>query len=385
MAADRIVIVGAGMAGASTAFALARRGVAVTVVDDGRVGQATAAGAGIVAPWSGTETGRFYDLYAAGAAFYPHLIDRLAAAGFTDTDYRVTGALVVSADPAELDRAEGQIRGRLAAAGAGAGTAVRLSPAQARERVPVLAADLAAVLMTGGARVDGRHLRDALLAAAERLGAERRAGTAGLGREGDRLTVTVDGEPVPARSVVVAGGAWADRLLAGTGHRVGTEPQRGQITHLQLHGVDTTAWPTVLPLADHYLVPFDGGRVVVGATRETDAGFDPRVTAAGQQQVLADALATAPGLAEATLIETRVGLRPRPTGGRPVIGPLGGSAHASVITGFGACGLTLGPLAGDALARQLLGDPAPEIDGFAPAGPVRDAAETTSRFRAPPF
>ena len=53
MGADRIVIVGAGMAGAATAFALARRGAAVTVVDDGRAGQATAAGAGIVARGAG--------------------------------------------------------------------------------------------------------------------------------------------------------------------------------------------------------------------------------------------------------------------------------------------------------------------------------------------
>lgn len=39
----RVVVVGGGIAGASVAFALARRGAAVTVVDDGRVGAATAA------------------------------------------------------------------------------------------------------------------------------------------------------------------------------------------------------------------------------------------------------------------------------------------------------------------------------------------------------
>src|SRR5215204_1280405 len=67
----RVVVVGGGIAGASTAFALARRGVGVTVVDDGRVGSATAASAGIVAPWVSAAGGVFYDLYAAGAAFYP--------------------------------------------------------------------------------------------------------------------------------------------------------------------------------------------------------------------------------------------------------------------------------------------------------------------------
>ena len=111
-------------------------------------------------------------------------------------------------------------------------------------------------------------------------------------------------------------------------------------------------------------MPFAAGRVVVGATREAEAGFDPRVTAAGQQQVLANALSVAPGLADATLLETRVGLRPAAADGVPTVGPV--TARVSVITGFGPAGLTLGPAAGDALARQLLGEPAAEIAACAP-------------------
>jgi D-amino-acid dehydrogenase len=124
-----------------------------------------------------------------------------------------------------------------------------------------------------------------------------------------------------------------------------------------VEGVETRDWPSVHPVAPHYLVAFDGGRIVAGATRETGAGFDPRETADGLRQVLADALAVAPGLTDATVIETRVGLRPLPEGDGPVFGPVAGHDGLFVNAGFGAAGLTMGPLVGELLARRVLGEP----------------------------
>jgi D-amino-acid dehydrogenase len=46
-----IIVVGAGILGASTAFHLARAGAQVTIVDQAQDGRATAAGAGIICPW----------------------------------------------------------------------------------------------------------------------------------------------------------------------------------------------------------------------------------------------------------------------------------------------------------------------------------------------
>jgi D-amino-acid dehydrogenase len=48
----RVAVVGAGVAGAATAYWLARGGADVIVADSGDPGGATAAGAGIVQPWS---------------------------------------------------------------------------------------------------------------------------------------------------------------------------------------------------------------------------------------------------------------------------------------------------------------------------------------------
>ncbi|HEY9291809.1 MAG TPA: FAD-dependent oxidoreductase [Microlunatus sp.] len=361
---QRVVVVGAGIAGASAAFGLARRGVRPIVIDDGATGQATAASAGIIQPWSTAAVGPYYQLYADGAAFYPELLQALADAGVTKTDYRRTGGLVVNADPALLAETEQRVRDRLRTAGEVVGTVERIDNAAARELFPPLAPGLEAVFISGGGRVDGRTLRDALLDAAVRMGAQRPTGHAEVDHDGGRPMIMVDGAPVGADAVVLAAGAWTNTVLTKIGITVPVAAQKGQITHLRVDA-DTTNWPTVHPISHHYLVAFDDSRIAVGATRETGSGFDTRVTAAGQLQVLQDALSVAPGLADATLIETRVGLRPL-ADDLPIAGAVPGCNGLYVATGYGAGGLTMGPMIGDAIARRLLGEAAPELAAVTP-------------------
>jgi D-amino-acid dehydrogenase len=373
----QIVIIGAGVLGASAAFHLARAGAPVTVVDAAMAGRATAAGAGIICPWvSGVEDQAFYRLYAGGGEYYPDLIASLADAGETDLGYRRTGALMVSGDAQELAWIERMARQRSAPA---MGTITRLSEHQARNLFPPLRPGLGGVHVAGGARVDGRRLAAALLRAAERSGARVVQGRADLVVRDDRVTgVNVGAERIAADRVIVAAGAWADAVLRPAGVALGVTPQRGQIVHLRLEGTETADWPVILPPGSHYIVPFDAGRIVAGATRESGAGFDDRVTAAGQAEVLAEALHIAPGLAEATVIETRVGFRPAAP--RPLLGWVRGVAGLAVGNGLGAAGLTIGPLAGRLLADLVTGQ-AGLLD-LAPFDPARcEAAGVVAALR----
>jgi D-amino-acid dehydrogenase len=251
-----------------------------------------------------------------------------------------------------------------------AGEVSLLSGADARDLFPPLRADMPAVHIAGAARVDGRRLRDALRRAAARHGTSLRSGVATLTVSGDRVTgVAVDGQRIAADAVVVAAGAWCPELLDPVGVRVAVTPQRGQIVHLGLPGSDTSRWPVVLPPGSHYLLAFDDSRVVVGATRETGAGFDHRVTAAGLAEVLTEALAVAPGLADASVLETRIGFRPAGPDILPLLGVTPGLAGLVVATGLGASGLTLGPHVG-----RLAADLAPHRDpgtDLAPFDPLR--------------
>ena len=351
----RAVIIGGGVLGASTAFHLARAGAEVVLVDAAHEGRATAAGAGIVCPWVSGAEGAFYRLYAAGAQYYTELIAALDACGEHDLGYARVGGLCVSDDARELDFIADHVSARAAEA-PDAGEVLRLSAPEAQGRFPPLRAGLAGVLVTGGARVDGRRLAASLRRAAQRLGAVWRDGIAALTAADGRVTgVRIVDETLPADVVVVTAGAWAAAVLRPVGIALAIAPMRGQIMHFEMPGADTSTWPVVLPQSEHYLLAFEGGRVVAGATREAGSGFDYRVTAAGQAEVLQHALHVAPGLAPATVIETRVGFRPVSADGLPLLGRVGGVDGLLVGNGLGAAGLTIGPFAGKLLADAALG------------------------------
>src|SRR5699024_1103825 len=179
-------------------LALAVRGIAGTIVAADTPGRATSAGAGIVQPWASPASGAYYDLYAAGADYYPTLLNRLIEAGGDPVDFRRTGSLVVSTDRAELDDVAATVRSRARTARL-IGDVDRLSAAEAAAEFPPLAAGYHALRIGGGARVDGRSLRAGLLSAARALGADFRTGTAVLDAAGH---VRIDERPAGADAVI---------------------------------------------------------------------------------------------------------------------------------------------------------------------------------------
>jgi D-amino-acid dehydrogenase len=304
----------------------------------------------------------------AAAREYPAVTARLADLGETDVGYRRVGALAL----AERDEDREQIRRAMVARRAAApevGEVAELSGADAQRMFPLLRADVGAVYIGGAARVDGRKLAAALARAAVRHGAVVRDGEAHLASGGGRVAgVRLGGELIEGDAVVAAAGAWTRSFLQPAGLAVRVEAQRGQIMHIWLGEVDTSRWPVVLPGASgHYLLAFDDGRIVAGATREMGSGLDYRVTPAGLAEILAQALAVAPGLADGTYLETRVGFRPMGPGIRPLVGPVPGLDRLVVATGLGASGLTMGPLVGSLAAQAALGlSPAIDLEPYAP-------------------
>jgi D-amino-acid dehydrogenase len=364
----RVLIVGAGILGASTAYHLARKGIDVEIIDEGHQGKATLAGAGIVSPWAtAVEEPDWYGLYAAGARYYGELIPGLTELGETNLGYGKVGALVVAEESRALDEAEARILRRVRDAPE-AGDVCRVTPAEARGLFPPLREGVEAVFIPGGARVDARLLSAAMLRAAVSMGARLRSDHVSLRLDGGRaVCVGSGGNRIAADEVVVTAGAWAAQILDPLGLRHPVAPQKGQIVHLRLPGVATAKWPCLLPMGSHYMLAFDDSRVVIGATREDNSGFDYRVTAAGEHEVLGAGLAIAPGLANATHIETRIGFRPAASTIRPILGRVPGIDGLTVGNGLGASGLTIGPFAGKCLAELVTDGAAPvALDAFAP-------------------
>lgn len=365
----RLIVVGSGIVGASCAYAASSLGAEVVLVDAALPGRATAAGAGIICPWSAQVADPAWCALAyAAAREYPALTAGLAAAGETDVSYRQVGALALAGPGEDREQLRRALLARRAAVPE-IGEVTELSGAEAQRLFPPLRADAAAVHIGGAARVDGRKLAAALTRAAIRQGAVVRDGQARLAAGRGRVAgVHLGAELIEGDAVIAATGAWTRSFLRETGLEVPVEAQRGQIIHISLAGVDTSRWPVVLPAASgHYLLAFDGGRIVAGATREPGSGLDYRITPAGLAEVLGEALAVAPGLADGTYLETRVGFRPAGPGIRPLLGPVPGLDGLVIATGLGASGLTIGPLAGSLAAQAALGlASAIDLEPYAP-------------------
>jgi D-amino-acid dehydrogenase len=368
----RIVVVGAGIVGASTAFHLTQLGAEVFLVDANAPGRATFAGAGIVCPWLSQNTdSRYEELSFAAAIYYPELVSKLAAAGETGVDYQLVGGLVVGDSSTQLNPVLGRLQKYLDRGIKEVGEVRLLDSGGPKELFPYLDNALAGIHLTGAARVSGESFRMALLNAALKAGARQFSGKAALHQSDHTVVgVRVDGELINADTVIVAAGAWAADLCRPIGVHLGVEPQRGQILHLKVQEAATETMPLIIPvLSNYYLLGFPDSRVVMGATRESGSGFDFRITAGGVEEVLREGLRIAPGLKTATLSEIRVGFRPMTEDGLPLLGrPSSGPVDGLVIaTGLGRYGLTVGPYAGLLAAKLAIGEtPDINVSWFAP-------------------
>lgn len=366
-----VIVIGGGIVGMSTAYHLARAGAQTLLIDRHDPGRATDAGAGILAPEISRESDAWFDFAVAAVDYYPTLIAQLEQEGAGDTGYARCGLLLVAATPDEITpfaEAQRLILARQQARGFPSVEDLHpIDPAAAQERFPPLAHVRTALYDACAARVDGRLINAALSRAALAHGvATLSASVDGLLIEGGQARgVLVDGEPICTRAVVIAGGAWSAAFGEQLGLTIPIEPQRGQIIHLDLPAVATGDWPVVNAFHGHYIVCWPGsgsaGRVVVGATRETGAGFAPHTTASGVIEVLSEALRVAPGLAGAAIADIRVGLRPRTADGLPVLCRAPTVAGIVIAAGHGPTGLQLGPLSGKIAAELALGEP-PTVD-----------------------
>jgi D-amino-acid dehydrogenase len=360
----KVIVIGAGILGASTAYHLAKSGAEILLIDRNDEGQATDAAAGIICPWLSQRRNQdWYQLAKAGARYYPQLIAELEQDGETETGYAQTGALSIHKDQDKISKmAERAKLRREDAPEIGAITC--LNEKETRERFPLLGEGYSSVHISGAARVDGRALRDALIRSAQRHGARLIEGEAELLYEGEQVNgVQVQTERYMADMVVVCAGAWANEMMEPLGVHFKVHYQKAQIVHLRATNQENTSqWPVIMPPTDQYLLAFADQKMVVGATHENDVeGYDTRITAGGMQEVLNKGLELAPDLANCTLDEVRVGFRPFTPGFLPVMGQVPGWSGLITANGLGASGLTMGPYIGGQLARLAL-DLEPEIN-----------------------
>jgi len=379
-ARPRAVVIGGGLAGAATAWALARRGHAVTVLEAEPVRGAHASGrnAGLIRRVVAEPTTA--ELCRRGAALLTAPPPDLAPAPLV----RATGSYLLAGPGPAADA--------LAAAGDDArahGGATELRdaadlPASLPVRPP--AGGLAAWTPADGV-ADPHAVLSALLAAAAARGAIVRtaARVAGLETTAGRVTgVTLAGPaagaPLPADVVVNAAGAWAAELAARAGALA--LPLASYRRHLfwtgPLPGVDPAA-PWVWDVdRGFYARPESGGLLLCACDEDPRPPEDARPRPDAADLLAEKAARVAPELADLPLARTWAGLRGFVPDGRFVVGWDPQLDGLFWVTALGGHGLTTSCATGALAAAAIAGDAEGDASLLRPLDPARFAGVAAS-------
>ena len=365
-----IIVIGAGIIGCAVAYELARRGASVQVIDDRQPGMgATQASAGMLAPFTEAKDRNtvFLDLAVRSLDLYDEFVARVTQTSKMSVGYQRTGTIDVASTDERM-AALRDVATRLQSRGV---PLTLLDAAAARVAEPHLGHSVAGALFIGAhGYVQASELTRALVAAAQHHGAQFVEGSraSGVTKRGADLVVETGRESLTAGAVVVTAGSWAGQIDVVGGARVPVRPVRGQLLHLAWQGapLQRVTW------GDHcYMVPWDDGTLLLGATQE-EVGFDERTTVDGVRQLMNAACELVPDAAKASLMSARVGLRPGTPDTMPIIGWSQAAPNLMYATGHFRNGVLLSPLTAQLVADAMLSN---NIDpALAAIGPLRFGA-----------
>ncbi len=370
-----VAVLGAGVVGLGIAWAAAQSGRTVRLIDSNPGTGATFAAAGMLAPVSELhfQEEELLQLTLASAALYPKFIQSLPDADFP-TGYRTTQTLVLGVDAADrqalADLREVQLRHGL--------SVEPLTIRQARSLEPLLGPQLAcAFSIHTDHQVDPRGLAACLQAAltthASRNGwpdyavRQNAAGLLHVDPTDHSSAVNgvelMDGSAVHATEVVVANGLAAPGLTGlPESLNLPVRPVYGDILRLRvpahLQPLLTATVRGLVRGVPVYLVPREDGTVVLGATQR-EAG-SAAVSAGGVYQLLRDAQALLPAVAELELIEVTARARPGTPDNAPMLGRVAGARGEDIpgliiATGFFRHGVLLTPIAAEICCQLMDG------------------------------
>lgn len=339
-----VTVLGGGILGLSVAWACARRGARVRLVERERIGAGASGGlVGALAPhapeqWTEAKAFQFESLMMAEAWWA-----EVAAAGGGDPGYARTGRLQPVADGPALARAQARAG---AARSLWQGRAVwEVVPAAGQPFAPVSATGLL-VRDTLSARLHPRRALAALAAALRAAGAEIAEGPEAAGAEARAEA----GPAAGAAAAVVHATGWQG--LAALSAALGREAGGGVKGQALALAFDAGAAPQLYAGGLH-IVPHADGTVAIGSTTERDWA-DPGATDARIGELHAAAVAACPALAGAPVVARWAGVRPRAASGRLLLGAWPGRPGHFVANGGFKTGFGLAPRAAEVLAELVL-------------------------------
>ena len=350
-----VVVVGAGVQGASLAFHLARRGAHVVVLERGTVAQgATGRSSGFVRMHYDLES----DARLASASF-PYFRDWAERVGAGDCAFVRTGfvQLVPAAQDALL-RANVAMHQRI-----GIDSRI-IAPSELAALIPGIVTDdiASAAYEPNSGYADPSGTTAGFIAAARSLGARLVQGcrVTGITVSGGRVSgVETDKGPFAAPVVVDAAGAWAGELAAMIGLDVPIQPWRHDTAFFGLPGGRSPDFPILIDNPNEvYFRPEGREMMLAGLEIHNEVGGSPDRPLGALQPMIVDEMiarvcARLPWMSAGTLRSSHGGQDGITPDQHPILGQAGPDGFY-LSCGFSGTGFKTAPAIGACLAELIL-------------------------------
>ena len=393
MLETEILIIGGGIAGASTAYHLALYGRQVMLVERNDIAsEASGVNAGAIGAigWGNVPNLESYLTMGSLEIFKSLQVDL----GY-DIEFRRSGSLQAIQTEAEYAYIQRRVF-ELASQGY---TVDLLATREAQTIEPELSSALLGCLyMPLRAQADPKKATRALATAAERNGGRlllnhEVTGIHPLGD--DTYQVETSQGPCRATILIIAAGAWCGGLGTKLGVHIPIVPVRGQmwasaplpprLFHTISAAESSLQWHTA-PGNDQQTPPYlthrgqqrltrhlygrqtRAGEIIFGGDRQLLA-YDKTLDPAGIKVNHGHAAEVLPFLRDLSITRTWAGLMPFPLDGAPIIGKIAQRPHLYVVSGLASSGFGRGPMAGKLLADYIHTGHRPHV--LAEADPAR--------------
>ncbi len=362
---SKVVIIGCGIIGAAIAYELSQvSGLEITVIDQQQPGQAaTAAALGVLMSNLSSKTkGKSWQLRQISLQRYETLIPELENLTKLKIPFNRHGILMLGCLEEELVSCERLVRIRHFQ-----GLQLEFwDQTRVESQCPHLHLEqvITAVYSPQDRQVEPLALTQALIAAAKLHGVNFKFGVKVIDADYINETAssrrcqsihTTEGS-LQVDWLAIAAGNGSTPLTVALNQPVDIRPVLGQALHLRLpQPLGHPDFQPIITINDTYIVPLGQGDYWVGATLEFPDGKDDLVAVPAALTTLKErAISFCPGLAEATVISTWSGLRPRPEErGAPIIEYLPNYSNVVLATGHYRNGVLLAPATAIAV-RQMI-------------------------------
>jgi glycine/D-amino acid oxidase-like deaminating enzyme len=373
-----VVIVGAGVIGAATAFHLSLLGAGdVLVLDRATVGSGMSCRSSALVRMHYT-FGPEVELAVRSDAMFGAWPDLTGRPGCV----RRTGFVRI-VSPGE----EAALRANVAMQRALGARAEVIDAAGLKEVAPGLWADdvECAAWEPNGGYGDGAVVAGDLLAAARARGVRYRphSPVAALLTDGGRVTGvelagsgsgTGGGDREHAGTVVLAAGVWSPALLRTVGVVLPIETELHQVAMLAHRAGQGAPVACIDSTTQTYFRPEAGGSMTLVGAFAGQRGADPDAVASAAGEDLAPLVQAAshrvPALEDAGIVRGVTGVYDMTPDARPLLGRLPGLDGLIVAAGFSGMGFKISPAVGEGIAGLIAGAPAGSVD-LAPFRPDR--------------